>query len=176
MKKKISLYLIVFLATVSAMFIYNSYKLVKEKNKIKQKLKDTNELYDANIQYNIKLEDSIANYQKYVEKLQAEDKFSLNGNPKAQNYLQAINPDKNWNKYIIEKILATNKKQTGDNKLIPFAGMAGAMQIDRVKILNNKWLIAHFTDGTYEGEMLVKYFVNKNGSIDFEVLESTLLN
>ena len=174
MKKKISLFLIVFLATVSAMFIYNSYKLVKEKNKIKKELKDTNEMYDANIQYNIKLEDSIANFQNLVQKLLAKDKFSLNGNPKAQNYLQAINPDKNWNKYITDKLMATNQKQQGDNKLIPFAGMAGAMQIDRIKVLNNRWIIAHFTDGTYQGEMLLQFFVNKNGSVDFKVLDSTL--
>ena len=174
MKKKISLFLIVFLATVSAMFIYNSYKLIKEKNKIKKELKETNEMYDANIQYNIKLEDSIANFQNQIKKLQAEDKFSLNGNPKAQSYLQAINPDRNWNQYITDKLMATNRKQQGDNKLIPFAGMAGAMQIDRVKVLNNRWIIAHFTDGTYQGEMLLQYFIDKNGNIDFKVLDSVL--
>ncbi len=174
MKKNILLYLSVFFATLSAMFIYNSYKLVKEKNKIKKELKDTNEMYDANIQYNIKLEDSIANFQNQLKKLQAEDKFSLNGNPKAQNYLQAINPDKNWNKYITDKLMATNQKQQGDNKLIPFAGMAGSMQIDSVKVLNNRWIIAHFTDGTYQGEMLLQYFIDKNGKIDFKVLDSVL--
>ena len=171
--KKWALYLIVFLGIVSGFFMYNSYRLIQENKALTKELKETNEGYNNNIQYAIKLEDSISDFQKQVKELRAADKFSLKGNPKAGKYLSVIDDQTNWQKYIINTLMKTNKTE-GNNPLVPFDGMAGAMKITEAKVLNNRWIIARFSDGTYSGEMLLRYDINKDKSIDFKVLDQTL--
>ena len=46
--------------------------------------------------------------------------------------------------------------------------------INKVKILNHRWIIADFSDGEYWGEVLIKYFVNEDETISFETFESLL--
>ncbi len=173
--KNRQLYIIVFLGIVSGFFMYNSYRLIKENTALKKELKETNEGYDNNIQYAIKLEDSIVGFQNKINALEAADKFSLNGNEKAVKYLTDIDDQTDWQKYIIDTLMKTNETE-GNNPLVPFDGMAGAMKITEVKILNNRWIIARFSDGTYSGEMLLRYDINKDKSIDFKVLDQTLFN
>ncbi len=149
--------------------------LVKDVKNLKKELKETNEGYDNNIQYAISLEDSISKMQKVIRLLKESDSFSLAGNKKALDYFQKSFPDedKNWEKYILDQLFKTNKKAK-DNPLIPFAGMEGNMEIDRAKVLNNRWILAHFTDGKYQGEMIVRYDIENNGKIKFKVLDETL--
>jgi len=173
--KKYSNYIITFLFIVGVFFIYNSYKLIKNQRKIQDELTETNQLYDENIQYNIKLEDSIKDLKQEIHRLKQKDKFSLEGNPKALKYFQQSfeNQNKNWNEFILKDLLKTNPTK-GDNRLIPFAGMEGNMKIDRAKVLNNRWIMAHFTDGVYQGEMILRYDIAPNGQITYKVLDETL--
>ncbi|HFX17839.1 MAG TPA: hypothetical protein ENK64_01690 [Flavobacteriales bacterium] len=174
MKKSI-LYLLVFLLVVSSYFAYNSYKLIQTNKALKQELQETNEGYDQNIQYAIQLEDSISGLKKQIDSLLQSDRFSLQGNHKAQAYLnEAFDDEQNWSDYIKRALLQTNDLQKGDNPLIPYAGMEGPMRFDAIKILNHKWLIAHFTDGAYQGEVLIRYDIDKNGKLHFKVLDQTL--
>jgi hypothetical protein len=174
MKKYVS-FILVFLFVVSFFFIYKSYQLIQQLKIIEQELAQTNQLYDENIQYNIQLEDSLKYLHKNLTQLKEDDHFSLTGNPKALKYLYdtAGEEDINWDDFILSELLKTNDSP-GNNKLVPFDGMDGPMKIDRAKVLNNKWILAHFTDGTYQGEMLLKYEVNKNKKIRFKVLDETL--
>ena len=170
--KKYTKYIIIFLLVVAGFFIYNSFKVIQDNNKLKQELIEVNQGYDNNIEYAAHLEDSIGGlHQKMIEG----DKFSYKGNPKAAEYFKQSFPDMevDWEKYIIETLFKMNKKDA-DNPMIPFAGMNGHMHIDNAKVLNNRWIIAHFTDGTYTGEMLVRYYINKDNTVDFKVLDQTL--
>jgi len=164
--KKLYPYLIVFLLIVSGYFLFQTYQLIQEN-------KEINEGYDNNIQYAISLEDSIVNLSNKLKKLQEADRFSLQGNENAQVYLENALQGENAEKYITDKLFQTNPKK-GNNPLIPFEGMEGDMKIDRIKILNNRWIIAHFTDGKYTGEMLIRYDINPDKSIDFTVIDQTL--
>ena len=56
-----------------------------------------------------------------------------------------------------------------DNPYVPYQGLNGVMRINSVKVLNHKWVIAEFTDGTYWGEVLLNYFINEDQTIDIEV-------
>jgi hypothetical protein len=173
--KKYALYIILFLFIVSGYFMYNSYQLIKDNQALKKELKETNEGYDNNIQYAIQLEDSIKQFKHSIDSLQHSDRFSIAGNLKANAYLdETFNDHKDWQNYIKGNLLKTNDLQQGDNPLIPFAGMAGAMQFDDVKVLNHRWLIAHFTDGTYQGEVIIRYDIDKNGKLHYKVLDQTL--
>jgi len=170
--KKYANYIIVFLLIVSGYFIYNSYKLVKNNELQKKEYNDLNELFEANTQYNIQLEDSISRlHRQMIEG----DKLSLKGNQQAQAYFEKFFPEiqTDWNAYILQTLMKTNRKNA-DNPLVPYEGMDGHMKIDYAKVLNNRWIIAHFTDATYSGEMIVRYDVNKDNTIDFKVLDQTL--
>jgi hypothetical protein len=46
--------------------------------------------------------------------------------------------------------------------------------ISSVKLLNHRWIIANYSNGGLWGEVLLKYFVENNGSISFEIMNSYL--
>jgi hypothetical protein len=54
--------------------------------------------------------------------------------------------------------------------------MGGTMQFyeDNIQILSRKWVRAYFEDGHHAGEMLLAYKVNKDGKIEWEVLDSEM--
>jgi hypothetical protein len=56
----------------------------------------------------------------------------------------------------------TGQEKLGANKFI----------INKIKVLNHRWIIADYSDGEYWGEVLLKYFVNEDKSISFEVNQS----
>lgn len=99
--------------------------------------------------------------------------FSLTQNDLASEYFmeKGINPDE-LNLMIKDSIIGLNG--TEDNPLVPFPGMMGVMRINHIHVLNNKWIIADFTDGTYWGEVLLEYFVEEDETLSFEVLDGAL--
>jgi len=48
------------------------------------------------------------------------------------------------------------------------------MQINIVRVLNHKWIIADFTDGQFEGELFMTYDINEKGELTYKVAESFL--
>lgn len=105
--------------------------------------------------------------------------FSLENNDNAQNYFEATQQDKfiAYEKlipYVTEKLLDYNQNPKGN----PYTGQDqfGAQKfiINKVKVLNHRWIIADYSDGEYWGEVLLKYFVNEDESISFEIIQSVL--
>jgi len=78
-----------------------------------------------------------------------------------------------FNGLIQSQILDQNSID-GDNPLVPYQGMEGNMAVNAIKLLNHKWGIAEFTDGKYWGELIFKYFINEDRTIDIEVADSFL--
>lgn len=95
------------------------------------------------------------------------DYFSLKNNEEAITYFE------NKGLYSEDLILRIedaiiNKNIAGeDNSLVPIDGMEGDMRINKVKVLNHKWVIADFTDGTYWGEVFLSYEIAEDGTIQF---------
>lgn len=123
-----------------------------------------------------KLRDSIASI---TSQLNEANYFSLEKNENAQNYFDSENSDKMipYEKlipYVTEKLLDFNSDPKGN----PYVGQdkigENKFIINKVKILNHRWIIADFSDGEIWGEVLLKYFVNEDQSISFEVNQSLL--
>lgn len=163
MKKSLFLYLTI-LAILSTVFTYMflSKQVTFEQNrydKTTKKLRDSlslvsNQLVDANY-------------------------FSLEKNENAQNYFDSGNGDKmiQFEKLIpvvTEKLMDFNANPKGN----PYTGQdqigTNKFIINKVKILNHRWIIADYSDGEIWGEVLLKYFVNPDESISFEVNQSLL--
>ena len=60
------------------------------------------------------------------------------------------------------------------DEFIPYATMDRTFLINKIKVLNHKWLIANFSDGTLWGELLIFFKIDKSGDISFEIKEHFL--
>ena len=105
--------------------------------------------------------------------------FSLEKNENAQNYFDSESATKTiqFEKLIpivTEKLLDYNSNPKGN----PYVGQdqigANKFIINKIRILNHRWIIADYSDGELWGEVLLKYFVNADESITFEVNQSLL--
>lgn len=123
-----------------------------------------------------KLRDSL---NSITAKLNEANYFSLEKNENAQNYFDSAVANKTiaYEKLIpivTEKLMDLNANPKGN----PYTGQdqigENKFVINKVKVLNHRWIIADYSDGKIWGEVLLKYFVNEDESISFEVMESLL--
>jgi len=100
--------------------------------------------------------------------------FLLSTNPDAKEllYNQGITGD--VNKLVLEALFKTNDTAT-NNPLVPYEGtMGGVMKINNARVLNNKWVIADYSDGYFWGEILLEYQIDKQGKIQFKPFNELL--
>jgi len=164
MKKSLMLYLFI-LAILMNVFTYMFYS---------KEVKFEKERYDKTTK---KLRDSI---NLVSNKLAESGYFSLEYNENAQNYFDNTATGGRIIQYeklipvVTEKLLDLNSNPNGN----PYTGQdkIGDKKfiINKVKVLNHRWIIADYSNGELWGEVLLKYFVNKDETIDFE-LNQTLL-
>ncbi|MBA4318913.1 MAG: hypothetical protein C0412_10970 [Flavobacterium sp.] len=163
MKKSLLLYLFILVLLFNIFtYMYYSKELEFQQNryaKMEKKLKDS-----QNSNANILAE---ANY------------FSLAKNENAQNYFNPDNATKTIQvekliPFVTEKLMDLNNNPKGN----PYVGQdqigANKFIINKVRILNHRWIIADFSDGEYWGEVLLKYFINEDETVSFEIMQSLL--
>ena len=159
MKNKITIYLFVFTALVLIFQLVNSKKILDDQAKRLIKLKSDKESY----------EDSVLKLQSQLDEV---NDFTLVGNDYALEYFKNTNIDNIANQIkdqLYEKNLLKDK-----NDLIPYKTMNRNFLINKIKVLNHKWLIADFSDGTNWGELFVAFKIDQSGKINFELKEHFL--
>ncbi|MDA9887340.1 hydrolase [Flavobacteriaceae bacterium] len=158
MKLKIFIYLFVFTALILVFQLVNSSKVVNYQVEM--------------IQEKIARIDTLRQQLDKSEQAYADDVyFSLDRNEEAMAYFEDLSIEDLITR-IKDKVYDSNAIK-GDNPLVPFTGTGGKFLINKVKILNHKWLIADFSDGTYWGELWIQYAVNGE-DIRFEVKDYLL--
>lgn len=120
---------------------------------------------DRNQKFTLKMNDSI---KKLTAEKEDGDYFSLAHNDKAIDYLEKYDVQVLMPK-IKEKLMDLNTNPAG-NKLIPYDNMV----INKVRFLNHRWIIADYTGPSGWGEIIIKYFIEKDESVTFEVGETLL--
>ncbi|WP_445385123.1 hydrolase [Robiginitalea sp. IMCC44478] len=98
--------------------------------------------------------------------------FSLANNDDALAYYDHLGME-DPSGYISDKLLESNER-AGDNPLVPYEGMEGDFKINKIKILNHKWIVADFSDGKFWGELFLQYELKDNGDVDFTLLDHLL--
>ena len=164
MKNRIFMYLFVF----SLLLVVFQY--VSSKNIIKSyDVKLTKALEDKNI-----YKDSL---QIMADKQTDIYSFNFDTNDDAMTYIEDSGYKiSEFIPYIKDELFNLNIYESEDHPLVPYASMTkNRMTIDNVKLLNHKWIIASFTDGSYWGEMLLSYEIYE-GKLNFKVIASTLYN
>ncbi|TDD98777.1 hypothetical protein [Flavobacterium cellulosilyticum] len=163
MKKSFLLYLFILVLLLNVFtYMYLSKELDFEQKKF------------ANLEKRMK-----ENLEKNTALLADANYFSLAKNENAQNYFNPDNATKTIQvekliPFVTEKLLDLNSNPKGN----PFVGQdqigANKFIINKVRILNHRWIIADFSDGEYWGEVLLKYFINEDETVSFETIQSLL--
>lgn len=103
--------------------------------------------------------------------------FSLANNQNAQNYFANAEKALDHTKVIADvsdALIAANDNPAGN----PYTGqeiMDGhKFIINKMEVLNHRWIIADYSNGDLWGDVLLKYFINDDGSVTFEVVQSVL--
>ena len=104
-------------------------------------------------------------------RLDEEDYFSLFGNQEALFALGQAGNDSIVFK-IKDDVYEYNLYDT--NPLIPFDDIDIRFLINKVKVLNHKWIIADFSDGNLWGELLIKYSIDSKGDINFQTIDQLI--
>lgn len=157
MKKSLFTYLFIVSVLMTVFtFMYYSKKIKFEAERfenLKTKMKDTiqslnNKLFDANY-------------------------FTLLNNDQAQNYLEDYSIDK-----LIPKIEANLMELNDNPEGNPFVDFGKIDDrkfiINKIEVLNHRWVIADFSNGDLWGEVLLQYFIEEDESLNFKIIQSTL--
>lgn len=109
------------------------------------------------------------------EKMATDNYFSLENNDNAKAYFEGQDTGAIAIK-VRDEIYKQNINPAG-NPLIGYPAMDGRpFTIAKIKILNHRWVIADFSNGLRWGEVLLRYFVEEDGSISFEKGDVLLYN
>ncbi|RKR13309.1 hypothetical protein CLV91_2026 [Maribacter vaceletii] len=159
MKNKLFLYLFIFASLIALYLFVSGGSMVDAKEKRIVGLENKV----------IQLQDSVQVTELKALEMQY---FSLENNDDALAYYDHLNI-KDATRYISDKLLETNETK-GNNPLIPYEGMENDFKINKIKILNHKWIIADFSDGKYWGEVLIKYELKDDLGVDFSLVDNLL--
>lgn len=161
MRSKILLYAFIFMLMFTIFVYVNDKKILEAKQDIIEnlitKVNATEAKNDSLISENLNL-----NY------------FSLNQNEEVISYFENRGIDAKELAQKVEDAIISRNRAEEDNELVPFEGMEGVMRVNKVKILNHKWIIADFTDGTYWGELLISYDLDENNNLILNTEKSFL--
>ncbi|MBU2973387.1 MULTISPECIES: hydrolase [Zobellia] len=159
MKSRIVFYLLIFVSLICLYLFVSNGKMANVKDERIAKL-------EAEI---VQLQDSVKNTQLKVLEMQY---FSLENNDDALAYYDHLDLN-DPSRYIADKLLETNETK-GNNPLVPYEGMENDFKINKIKVLNHKWILTDFSDGKYWGELLIKYELKDDLGVDFTLLDHLL--
>lgn len=104
------------------------------------------------------------------------DVFSLKANQEALNYFDNTTVDVTTiEATIFDALLELNANKEG-NPLVPFISEGNGFRVNDIKVVNNKWVLANFSDAKKWGELLLIYNFDKDNKVSFEVAKSVLYN
>jgi hypothetical protein len=153
MRKSFLMYLFVFTVLLAVIFYVNGTKLVESRDQEIKSLKE-------------QLEEQNSRVNNLAEADLQEDTFSLVLNEEALSYLENRGFDPAEIILKVEEALISRNTAEEDNELIPYEGMNGPFRINKVKLLNHKWAIASFTDGSFWGDLLVSFEIDEEGNVE----------
>ena len=160
MKKKIFLYLFVFTLLLVL------FQFVNTKNRI--------ESYELQVS---SLKDRITFLEKEVDSLEEVNNdlkyFTIEEKEDALTYFerQGYNVEK-LIPFIKDELYKLNVYEGDEHPLVPYASMTGnKMLINKVSIVNHKWILTDFTDGQHWGELFLTYEITDEGELKFKTVE-----
>lgn len=155
MKVKLLSYLLIFTAFIALYQFVSTNKYVKTADKNIYQLLEQKKSWKAE-------RDSL------LVEIDKGTYFNLKNNEDAINYYDYLDiPDIEG--YITDKLIDTNIKAS-KNKLIPYESERDGFRINKIKVLNHRWIIADFSDGSYWGELFIQYYILESKEVEFNTI------
>lgn len=168
MKEKIFMYLFIF-ALMFVLFQYTNSKRYSEakQNEIAVLHKEIDSLQTTNNPPETTKKDS--------EQSDSREGFSLKTNSYAREFFEDQNMDVDSLEAEIENQIISQNQAEEDNPLVPYSASEGkTMSINRIKVLNNRWILAAFTDGQTWGEAIISYYLDEDNNLKFDTEDGVL--
>ncbi|WP_296348084.1 hydrolase [Winogradskyella sp.] len=160
MKSRIFMYLFIFSALL-CIFQYANSKNILDKYEVDiKKLKATVEEKEQAI---TELEDQ--NFELNY--------FNIDRNDNALDYfiMQGYDVDKLITA-IHEGLYEMNDYEGEDHPIVPFVSMTESkLVINKIRILNHRWIVANFTDGANWGEIFLTYEIDEENNLKYHLSE-----
>ncbi|MFT7665919.1 MAG: hypothetical protein ACI9O8_000247 [Patiriisocius sp.] len=161
MKKSIFMYLF-FFAVLYIIFQYANEKTIFESQ-------------DKTITgLSLKLEKATDSLSKVSEGIEDANYFSLQSNENALEYIERLGIEAADLEASISNRIYDQNGAKGGNPIIPLVSVSGNFKINKIKLLNHRWIQADFSDGNNWGELIIEYFFDENNNIDLVPLSSFL--
>lgn len=158
MARSASIFIIIMLALTNLF----SYTYFTKQQELTQKLLDnTRTMYRDSVQ--------VLN-----NRIHESQYFTFKKNENAINYMEDYDVEK-LVPIIEENLIAHNDNPEGN----PFTGMEVQLNgnkyiINKIQVINHRWIIADFSDGVMWGEAFIQYFLNGDNTIEFKVLHNVI--
>ena len=160
MKGKLFLYLFVFTLLFVVFKYVNSKSILETYEKKTEKALEKVQVYKDSI---MALEDENLNLLY----------FNLENNDEALSYFERDGYDTSeLIPFIKDELYKLNDYKGDDHPIVPYASMTeGKILINKVRLLNHKWIIADFSDGKFWGEMFLTYEITDKKELKFKLVE-----
>ncbi|RLD28594.1 MAG: hydrolase [Bacteroidetes bacterium] len=160
MKGKLFLYLFVFTLLFVVFQYVNSKSILETYEKKVEKAQEKVQVYKDSI---ISLED------KNLDLLY----FNIENNDEALSYFERDGYDTSeLIPFIKDELYKLNVYEGDNHPIVPYATMTeGKILINKVKLLNHKWIIADFSDGKFWGELFLTYEITDKKELKFKLVE-----
>ncbi|WP_299525551.1 hydrolase [Winogradskyella sp.] len=160
MRSRVFMYLFIF----SVLIIIFQY--VNSKNIIDKYEKDI-KTFKAKIETQ---EKSVADLEEQNFEL---NYFNIDRNDNALDYFIAQGYDADeLITAITEGLYNMNDYEGEDHPIVPFVSMTNSkLLINKIRIVNHRWILANFTDGEHWGEIFVTYEIDENNNLKYKLAE-----
>ncbi len=120
-----------------------------------------------------KKEQKITEKQSVIDSLEIKifemSQYTLKGNGLAQDYVE-----KYFDGYSLEKIrdsILELNHEKGGNSLLDYNSPEDKFIISRMEFLNQRWILADFDNSELGGQILIRYYLNNDGTFEIEALD-----
>lgn len=99
--------------------------------------------------------------------------FNIDRNEDALTYFEAQGYDtERLIPAIIEGLYNMNDYEGDDHPIVPYVSTTDSkLLINKIRVLNHKWIIANFTDGQFWGEIFVSYEIDENNDLKYKLVD-----
>ena len=99
--------------------------------------------------------------------------FNIDRNEDALTYFEAQGYDtERLIPAIIEGLYNMNDYEGDDHPIVPYVSTTDSkLLINKIRVLNHRWIIANFTDGQFWGEIFVSYEIDENNDLKYKLVD-----
>jgi hypothetical protein len=99
--------------------------------------------------------------------------FNIDRNEGASSYFEGQGYDTDeLIPIIIDGLYDMNNYEGDEHPIVPFVSMTNSkLLINKIRVMNHKWIVANFTDGEFWGEIFLTYSIDENNDLKYKLVE-----